>query len=120
MRFGGGAVFEGEEADSNQSDQYGGGGEASERKAAVVERFVEKITNNRAERSRQDERRPEEGGAVDAFDQIESGDNNEQAAEDQHASAVAESGVVGRPVAERRSQRLRKHDGGPVKHFGFG
>ena len=51
MRFGGGSVFESEEADRNYSDEHGGGGEASEREAAMIERFVEKVADDRAERT---------------------------------------------------------------------
>ena len=48
---------------------------------ALVSRFVEKVANDCAQRPGQDKRRPEQGGAVDAFYQIQSGDNGQHSAE---------------------------------------
>src|SRR5205823_1900591 len=72
---------------------------------------IEEITDGSAERSRQDERAPEQQRAGNAGEEICCCDHN------QRAAFVAKPVGIRYPVAERGTQRLRKQDRGRIKHF---
>ena len=83
-------------------------------------RLVEQIADGRAERSREDERSPEKSGSRDLREEVEGSDDRERRGEDERAALEAEAGRVGRPVAERGSERLREQDRRPVNASIFG
>jgi hypothetical protein len=59
-----------QDSGNNESCQNAGGSVAAERKAALVNRLVEQITQGGAERSREDKSAPEEHSARDARKEI--------------------------------------------------
>src|SRR6185312_13478435 len=87
-----GAAREREDAECNDREQRGRRGEAAEREASVGVRLVEEVADDRAERAREDERRPEREGAADARAEVERRDHEEHRAEDERAPAIPEAG----------------------------
>ena len=92
----------------NQHSKDSGSIKPAERQPAIGFRLVEEISDGSAERSRQDERAPEQQRAGNAGEEICCCDHN------QRAAFVAKPVGIRYPVAERGTQRLRKQDRGPV------
>ena len=109
-----------QDAGDNEHRDDGGCDRSAKGQSAVIDRLVEEIANGRAERSRQDERSPEQGDAGNAPPIVERGENGQSGRKHKCAAFVAEASGVGHPVSQRCSERLRESDGGPVKGFDSG
>lgn len=87
---------------------------------AVRHRLIDKVADRGPKWPRQDERRPEQHGPGHAGKVVSAGHDSEGRPEHQRTALVPEPGRIRQPIAERRAQRLREHDRGPVEHLGFG
>lgn len=110
---------------SNDDDRENcGGGEAAEREPAVGNRLIQQITKRGSQRSRQDERDPEQQNARDVREEIRGRDERQASAKDQRAVFVAETKAASvrprHPVAKRGAEGLREHDRHPVEYFNPG
>ena len=107
----------------DQRDHDDGDDERGERpaeiKSAVGERLVEKIAERRTERPRQNKGRPKEENSRGARREIKKRENREAYCERRCAAEIAEPGRIGHPIAERRTERLRKGNRRPIKGFRF-
>jgi hypothetical protein len=105
---GAGALRQHHETDDDEGGDHRGGEGAAQRQPTVVVRLVEKIADRGAERPGEDECRPEQRDAGDRGAEIERRDDDERRTEDQRAADIAEPAGIGRPVAERGTERLRQ------------
>lgn len=115
-----GALRNDEDAGDDEHQDHARRIEAAERKPAVGARLVQKIADRRAERPRQDKRRPEQSGVRYRGEKIKRGDEAQARGENQRAAAIAEPGRGREEIAERGAERLRKQNCRPVKRLGFG
>src|SRR4051812_49338357 len=90
-----GALREDEDAGENDDGEDRRGEWPADVETAAGDRLVEQVADGGTERSRQDERRPEEQHMRDPGPEIEHEDNCQHAAEDQRA------GLVAKPEARR-------------------
>ena len=89
----------------------------AQRQTTVAHWLVEEIANRRAERSRQDERSPKQKDARHFGPDIGRGKNRQSGCKDQRPTVIAKSGIVGGPIAQCRSQRLRERNRHPVERL---
>src|SRR5664280_671244 len=103
--------------DEDKQDQRGV--EPAEVQAAGGQGLVEQVAERCAERTRQNEREPEEQSVRNAGPEVQSGCDGQARAEDQRPDLVAqlEAAAIGtcHPVAERSAERLREEDRHPVE-----
>src|SRR5271156_1600620 len=109
--------------DDDQHNHCGRDGRRGQRaaqcEAAVGDGLVDEIAHGCAQRPCQDESDPKQGDVRRPGPVIEGHDNRERSGEYQRASLVSKSACVGKPVARRGAQRLRKRDGCPVERLAF-
>src|ERR1700730_17296861 len=115
-RVASGPLPEDENAGDNEEGKKRRDREATDGETAVGNRLVEKVADGRAQGTREDEGTPEQQRARDVGKEVRRRDDSQPGTENQGAALVAQS-CVGHPVAERRSQGLRKQDGDPVEHL---
>ena len=86
----------------------------------MIQRLIEKITDNSAKRPRQDKCRPEQHGFGNLCPEMASCHDDKKQAEKDSRSAVAKVCAIGSPVSKGSAEGLRKHDRDPVKNFDSG
>lgn len=90
---------------------------SAEGEATMIERLVEEITDGSAQRARQDESRPEKKYPACVRQIVEHREHREQTREYARRTDIAKVPGIGRPVAERRTERLRESNRDPLEQL---
>src|ERR1700722_18228909 len=101
-----GALRQYHETDDDEGGDHRGGEGAAQRQPTVVVRLVEKIADRGAERPGEDECRPKRRDGGERGEKIERRDDDERRTEARRPADMAEPAGIGRPVAERGTERL--------------
>ena len=89
----------------------------AERQSPVIDRFVQEVAYDRAQRSGQDEGGPKQQDPVDVGPHRQTGDEAQHASEHQGSPDIAQAARVGDPVTQRGAKRLGQGNRGPVENL---
>src|ERR1039458_2074426 len=96
-----------ESADDRRGDRTAQG------QTAIADRLVEEIPDGGAKRARQDEGGPKQKDARDVRQIIGESQHSQSSGEDKRSAFISQTGIVGYPVSERRSERLGQRNRRP-------
>src|SRR5689334_22751075 len=83
----------------------------------MARRLVQKVSDGRAEWSRQYESRPEQEDVRDHRPIVQGCEHDKSRTEHERTAIVSQSGAVRHPISERSTQGLRKRDRHPIENF---